>query len=108
MIINAMDTLTPFFASMFPQFFLDGKLTPGPMLLNGTVQGRIQFPVKTWYSTTEDGKKKLSTKLAMRLVGLVGKVGLVTNNHQSILHLLTGKISTFLGAAFFQANSFTI
>jgi hypothetical protein len=54
--------------------FLDGKLSPGPLLLNGTVQGRVQFPVKTWYRSGPDGRSKPISKLALRLTGIVGKV----------------------------------
>jgi hypothetical protein len=53
--------------------FLDGKLSPGPLLLNGTVQGRVQFPVKTWYRSGPDGRSKPISKLALGLTGIVGK-----------------------------------
>jgi mitochondrial import receptor subunit TOM40 len=53
--------------------FLDGKLSPGPMLLNGTVQGRIAFPLKTWYRTGPGGRSKPISKLSLRLTGVVGK-----------------------------------
>lgn len=55
---------------------LDGKLSPGPLLLNGTVQGRLGFPLKTWTQVGPDGKKKALAKLVVRLGGVVGKVRL--------------------------------
>ena len=66
--------------------FLDGKLSPGPMLLNGTVQGRIAFPIKTWYRTTPGGRSKPVSKLSLRLTGVVGKVRHLTLSLSSFTH----------------------
>jgi len=52
---------------------LDGKLSPGPLLLDGTLQGRVQFPLWTWGKTDEKGQRHTTSKLSLHLIGAVGK-----------------------------------